>query len=113
MDCITFTKDIDAFLHEQLTDEELNEFLNHQKTCKSCAEELEVTYIVQEGIVRLDDRNASLNLASAHRHNLKNNQEYMVTRKKMIVLSDIFRTLTFWTVIAVATVFLRLIIMGA
>ncbi len=112
MDCITFSKDISAFLHEQLDDEELNDFLNHQKTCKSCAEELEVNYIVQEGIIRLDDKNASLNLASAHRHNLKNNQEYMSTRKKLIILSNIFRTLNFWTIAAVAFVFLRMIILG-
>ena len=107
MDCITFNKDIDAFINERLDDEELNDFLNHLKTCAGCAEELEVNYIVKEGMVRLDDKKSGLNLASAHRHNLKNNQEYIASRKRLIILSDIFRTLSFWVVFAAAIVFLR------
>ena len=112
MDCSTFNKDIDGFIGEKLNDEELNDFLNHLKTCKSCAEELEVNYIVHEGLIRLDDRNASMNLASAHRHNLENNREYIGLRRKLIVLSNVFRTLTFWVLCASAFVFLRILLTG-
>ncbi len=112
MDCMTFNKDIDAFIHDRLDDDELNGFLNHLKTCRSCAEELEVNYIVQEGIVRLEDKHASLNLASAHRHNLKNYQEYMITRKRLMVLSNVFRTLTFWVLAGTVLVYIRILILG-
>ena len=107
MDCITFNKDIDAFIHDELNDDELNGFLNHLKTCKSCAEELEVNYIVQEGMLRMNDKSASLNLASAYRHEITNNKEYIASRKRSIVIANVFRTLIFWTLIAVTFVYLR------
>lgn len=112
MDCITFNKDIDAFINGRLNDEELNSFLNHLHTCPSCAEELEINYIVQEGMIRMNDKTACLNLASAYRHELKNNQEYIASRKRMIILADVFRTLIFWTVIAVIVVYARVSITG-
>ena len=107
MDCITFNKDIDEFIRGELCDEELNAFLLHLKGCKSCEEELQVNYIVQEGMRRMNDRHASLNIASAYTHELVTDREYIVSRKRMIVVSDIFRTLVFWTVLAVAIVFVR------
>lgn len=108
MDCITFNKDIDAFIREELNDEELNDFLNHLKTCKGCAEELEINYIVQEGMKRMNDRHASLNIASAYRHNLLNHREHIIYRKKMMVVADVFRTLTFWTIVGVCFVYFRI-----
>ena len=56
MDCITFNKEIDAFLNDRLDDEQLNAFLNHLKTCDSCCEELEINYIVHEAVIRLGKR---------------------------------------------------------
>ncbi len=109
MDCITFNKDIDAFIKGTLNDEELNSFLEHLNGCRSCGEELEVNFIVQEGMKRMNDRSASLNLASAYRHELTNEREYIASRKRLIVLSDIFRTLLFWTLLAVSFVFLRVV----
>ena len=112
MDCITFNKDIDAYLSDRLDDEELNDFLNHLRDCKSCAEELEVNYIVHEGIVRLEDGKAGLNLVSAFRHDLGNSRDYMSMRKKLAVLSDIIRTLTFWVLAGTVFVFLRTLLLG-
>lgn len=107
MDCITFNKDIDAFIKGELCDEELNAFLLHLKSCKSCEEELQVNYIVQEGMRRMNDRHASLNIASAYTHELLTNREYITSRKRMMIVSDIFRTLVFWTILAATIVFVR------
>ena len=107
MDCITFNKDIDAFIKGELCDEELNAFLLHLKQCRSCEEELQVNYIVQEGMKRMNDRHASLNIAAAYGDELKDNNNYIASRKRMIVVSDIFRTLIIWTVAAVIFVFVR------
>ena len=46
MDCITFNKEIDAFLNDRLDAEQLNAFLNHLKPCDSYCEEMELNYIV-------------------------------------------------------------------
>ena len=113
MDCIGFNKDIDAFIKGTLDDEELNGFLCHLDSCKSCEEELQVNYIVQEGMRRMNDRHASLNIASAYTHELTNNREYIAARKRMIVAADVFRTLLFGTVIAVAFVYIRVGLTGA
>ena len=112
MDCIQFNKDIKTFIDGELFDAELNDFLNHEKTCESCAEELEVNYIVQEGMRRLDDRKASLDLASAYKDNISANRQYMRSRKRLIAVSNVFRTLSFWTLVGTAFVFLRILILG-
>ena len=113
MDCVAFNRDIEAFIAEELDDETLNAFLNHLAVCPSCAEELEINYIVHEGIARMDKRHASLNLSSAFRHNLRNNQEYIAFRRKLMITADVFRTLSFWTLAATVFVFLRILIAGS
>ena len=113
MDCITFNKDIDAFIKGELCDEELNSFLLHLKGCRNCEEELQVNYIVQEGMKRMNDRHASLNIAAAYAREIGDDCEYIASRKRMIVVSDIFRTLVFWTVLAVAVVFVRVAFLTA
>ena len=40
MDCVEFDKKIDPYLHDELNDEELNEFLLHLSSCPKCSEEL-------------------------------------------------------------------------
>ena len=74
MDCITFNKDIVAYLDGELDDTELNDFLMHLETCKSCAEELEINYIVREGVKILDRKNSSYDLLSAFKNNRDGNR---------------------------------------
>ena len=112
MDCITFNKEIDAFLNDRLDDEQLNAFLNHLKTCDSCREELEINYIVHEAVIRLGKKDSGFNLASAYRHELRNSQEYMEMRKRLMILSNVFRTLTFWALTGALFVFFRVFFLG-
>lgn len=112
MDCITFNKEIDAFLNDRLDDEELNEFLNHLKSCSGCCEELEINYIVHEAMIRLGKNDSGFNLASAYRHELKNSQEYMEMRKRLMLVSFVFRTLTFWVLLGTLFVFFRVLFFG-
>ncbi|MDO4962211.1 MAG: zf-HC2 domain-containing protein [Eubacteriales bacterium] len=107
MDCITFNNDINAFIDGELEDEELNDFLNHLRSCKSCSEELEVNYIVHEGMNRLDSKNADFNLISSHRKYLEHNAGYIKRRKKLMIVSNVFRTVSFWVLIATAFVFIH------
>ena len=50
MDCLTFRKNINAYIGKSLPDDELNAFLQHLSSCEKCREELEINYIVSEGI---------------------------------------------------------------
>ena len=112
MDCITFNKDIIAYLNGELEDAELNDFLHHLEKCKSCAEELEINYIVKEGVEILDRKNSSYNLSLAFKTNTEKSCEYIKHKKHMIRLSYVVQTITFWAVLASAFVFLRIMYIG-
>ena len=108
MDCITFNKDIVAYLDGELDDTELNDFLMHLETCKSCAEELEINYIVREGVKILDRKNLSYDLLSAFKNNKLKNVSYIKFKKIMIRSVYVVQTAVFWTVLASIIVFLRI-----
>lgn len=54
MDCRTFESKIPAYIAGQLKIEEMQEFLDHAKSCRECYDELEITYSVMQGIRELD-----------------------------------------------------------
>lgn len=45
---------VGAFIKDELDDEQLKEFLDHIENCADCYEELEVSYMVTEGLAALD-----------------------------------------------------------
>ena len=113
MDCVEFDKKINPYLHDELSDEELNEFLLHLASCPKCSEELEINYIVNEGIRRLDREKADYNLSLAYTKSTENSRRYLARRKGTIRLSYIIGTLTFWCMLMVVFVYLRILIMGS
>ncbi len=50
------------FVRKQLTDEEAEAFLDHVDSCRDCREELEIYYIVEEGIRQLDSDGENYNI---------------------------------------------------
>ena len=112
MDCIEFNGKINAYLKDELTDEELNEFLLHLRSCPKCNEELEINYIVNEGVRRLDREKADYNLSAAYTESTEASRHYLKVRKSMIRLSYIIGTLTFWSMLMVIFVYLRILIIG-
>ena len=53
------------YLRNQLTDEELEGFLEHIEECANCREELEIYYTVEIGIRQLDTDTGSYNIKGA------------------------------------------------
>ena len=113
MDCVEFDKKIDSFLHDELNDEELNAFLLHLNSCSNCREELEINYIVKEGVLRLDHDRMDYNLSAAYSGTIDENRRSLRERKIMIRLSYIIGTFAFWEVLMVIFVFFRILIMGS
>ncbi len=107
MDCITFIKDIDDYLDGRMEDEELNDFLNHLETCKSCAEELEINFIVREGVRILDRKNVSYDLSSAFGKNLRENSDHIRFRKIYMRLAYCMTSIAFWALLASVFVYFR------
>ncbi len=113
MDCIEFNGKINAYLKDELTDEELNEFLLHLRSCPKCNEELEINYIVNEGVERLDRNKADYNLSAAYEKAKEDSRRYIAGRKGMIRFSYIVGTVMFWMMLVTTFVFLRITILGS
>lgn len=113
MDCITFNKMIGPYLREELSDEDLNEFLQHLAACPQCNEELEINYIVGEGMERLDRDRSDYNLSDAYRTSKEESRRYLQGRKHLIRFSYVVDTVSFWALLMAAFVFLRILFTGA
>ena len=75
MDCKQVEKMIPQFLDDDLTTEELREFMEHIENCTDCKEELTIEFLVSEGLVRLENgtvfdlqKELSERIATAERH---------------------------------------------
>lgn len=58
MDCKEFEKLIPDFLERKLDFFTLNQFNKHRKECENCREELDIRFLVTEGIQRLEEGDA-------------------------------------------------------
>ena len=54
MECREFEKRIPAFLDGTMDHRELEQFIDHRKLCDSCREELDIQFLVQEGMQYLE-----------------------------------------------------------
>lgn len=55
MDCKEVNRCIPDFLDRSLGNRELRLFMDHISGCKDCKEELSIQFLVQEGMVRLEE----------------------------------------------------------
>lgn len=105
---MTFRKTINAFINDELHDEELCAFLDHLKSCKKCYEELEINYIVIEGVGILDENNRDYNLLKAYANALKADHAYIAVKKRLMLLRYVMDTLCFWALLGIALLGIRL-----
>lgn len=65
MDCKTTVRMITPYIQDELSDEETEEFLDHIQHCASCRNELEMNYIITEGIRLLDSGSDNFDVKGA------------------------------------------------
>lgn len=106
MDCVTFRKDINAYLSDELTDEELNDFLIHLRSCPECRDELEINFIVIEGINILDEERSDYDLSKAYNRSIQASERYIGFKKSLLTLRYIVDTLLFWTILTIGYFYL-------
>ena len=109
MDCLTFRKLISSYMKKELPDEELNDFLCHMKSCKECREELEINYIVEEGVRILDEEKGDYNILAAFQKNVQSGDSYISKRKRFLSFIYCLDTVVFWAVVFSAVIALRMI----
>ncbi len=57
MNCKQTVKSIQGFINDELSTEELREFINHIENCSECKEELTIEVLVKEGTKHLETGN--------------------------------------------------------
>ena len=55
MTCREVEKLVVPYIHDELTNDELDAFIEHVETCDSCMEELEIHYMVDVGLKKLEE----------------------------------------------------------
>ena len=62
MTCVEAEKMVVPYMKDELSPTELEDFLNHIKTCDNCREELEIHYIVDVGLKKLDEADGTYDI---------------------------------------------------
>lgn len=65
MTCKETERLVMPYIRDELTDEELGEFLGHLESCPDCREELEIYFTVEVGIRQLDSEAGNYNIKGA------------------------------------------------
>ena len=78
MECKEIEHLIIPFIKYELSEEQLKEFLNHVETCPNCKEELEIYYMVYEGMKGLDEDDfTTYNLKDALLYHIEQGKQYL------------------------------------
>ncbi len=107
MDHVEFRKNINAFFSEEQSDAGLNEFLLHLRSCPECREELEINYIVIEGLNVLDDESADHDLTKTYEELINSHESYISIKKVTLTFRYIADTLIFWALLALGFYFIN------
>lgn len=94
MTCRETEQLIMPYINGQLTDRELEAFLNHVKNCPECREELEIYFTVDFGIRQLDDDIGVYDIPGALERTLEQSWEKVRHTCAMTVLRYVFTTLS-------------------
>ncbi len=112
MDCISFRKHINGYIEDKLDDELLCEFLHHLESCKNCRDELEINYIVVEGVRILDEKRSDYNLSKAYDNMIASANRYIRVKRRLLVVEYVIDTLAFWMLATLIFLFIRILLNG-
>ncbi len=69
--CQEMNRYIPLFIKDSLSGEELSEFISHIKECESCYEEVEISFLVDETVKRLESDSESFDIHAGFLGKLK------------------------------------------
>ncbi len=97
MTCQEAERMVIPYIHDELTIDELDEFLEHVETCDNCMEELEIHYMVDVGLKKLDEDDATYDIVGdlmrkmdSSVYELKRFAVVQITRYAVTTLSAMF-----------------------
>lgn len=62
MTCVEAEKMVVPYMKDELSPTELEDFLDHIHTCENCREELEIHYMVDVGLKKLDEADGTYDI---------------------------------------------------
>ena len=62
MTCVEAEKMVVPYMKDELSPTELEDFLHHIHTCENCREELEIHYMVDVGLKKLDEADGTYDI---------------------------------------------------
>lgn len=94
MKCIEFQRLIPDFINNKILDEDkyvhLEEFIEHSKECSECYDELEVNYMIMEGLDKLEnDATGSFNFKEELHKKLNMHEEIIYNEYKINVIGGV------------------------
>ena len=87
------------YIHHELDDRQMEEFLEHIENCENCKEELEIYYTVDVGIRQLDSDTGTYNIKGAMEEDLLASRQRLYTLKVFDIFRYIFDTLVVISII--------------
>lgn len=82
------------YIRDDLTDEELDEFLMHIEHCPECREELEIYFTVDVGIRQLDSETGNYNIKGALEAAIESSKERLQAVKLLKIVRYAVSTLS-------------------
>lgn len=71
MTCMEAEKMVIHYIRDELSVAELEEFIEHIETCDNCMEELEINYMVDVGLKKLDEADGTYDIVGDLRRKLE------------------------------------------
>ena len=74
MTCMEAEKMVIPYINDQLSVTELEDFIEHIKTCENCREELEIHYMVDVGLKKLDEADGTYDIVGDLKRKLESSE---------------------------------------
>ena len=109
MTCLEARKCIYDYLNNKLSDEKLQEFMEHISGCDECMEELRITHMVYSGVQKLDAvDDSNLNIDGSFRRQLMDTRFYLFRIHAIRIIRMAADSVVFWAVLVTLLLQLRI-----
>lgn len=96
------------YIRHQLTDYELEKFIQHIEGCESCKEELEIYFMVNEGLKQLDSGTGAYNIKEALETAIEQSKIYIQGKRIFMIFRYAVDTLCIMGILITVLLQLRI-----
>ncbi len=109
MDCRKAETMITPYIQHEISDEEMEEFLDHIRTCPSCRRELELNSYIVEGLRMLESGSDNFDVRGAMQREIRASYQHLRAVRARRILHYSINTLLFLSTVAAFLLELRIL----